>query len=138
MAAAQPTPAQYRLLAGWRHALRRFLNFSHEAARGAGLSPQHYQALLALKGAPGDARLSIGELAAQLQLRPHSAVGLVNRLGERGLVRRADSKADGRRVELALTPRGERLIARMAAIHLRELRQLGPEMRRLLGAITKP
>lgn len=138
MPAAHPTPSQYRLLAGWRHALRRFLNFSHEAARRAGLSPQHYQALLALKGAPGEERLSIGELAAQLQLRHHSAVGLVNRLVARGLVRRLDSKADGRRVELALSARGERVIARMAAIHLRELRQLGPEMRRLLGAITRP
>lgn len=138
MSPARPTPSQYQLLAGWRHALRRFLNFSHEAARSAGMSPQHYQALLALKGAPGAAPLSIGELAAQLQLRHHSAVGLVNRLGDRGLIRRIKSKTDGRRVELALTARGERIIARMAAIHLRELRQLGPEMRRLLGAITRP
>ena len=138
MAAARPTQSQYQLLAGWRHALRRFLNFSHEAARSAGMSPQHYQALLALKGAPDTARLSIGELATQLQLRHHSAVGLVNRLGDRGLIRRIDSQTDGRRVELALTARGERIIARMAVIHLRELRQLGPEMRRLLGAITRP
>ena len=71
-------------------------------------------------------------------LRHHSAVGLVNRLVVRGLVRRLSSKTDGRRVELVLTARGARIIARMAAIHLRELRQLGPEMRRLLGAITRP
>jgi DNA-binding MarR family transcriptional regulator len=137
MAAACPTAAQYRLLAAWRHALRRFLAFSHEAARAAGLSPQQYQALLALKGAPERPQLSVGELAGQLQLRHHSAVGLVDRLGARGLVRRRESAADGRRVELVLTAKGERLIARMAAIHLHELRQLGPEMRRLLGAITR-
>ena len=137
MASPRPTCAQYQLLAGWRHALRRFLNFSLEAARTAGMSPQHYQALLALKGSP-DAHLSIGELAAQLQLRHHSAVGLVNRLEERDFLRRIASKTDGRRVELALTARGERIIARMAAIHLWELRQLGPEMRRLLGAISRP
>lgn len=138
MASPRPTAAQYRLLAGWRHELRRFLAFSQEAARAAGLSPQHYQALLALKGAVEGQRLSVGELAGQLQLRHHSAVGLVDRLAGRGLVRRRESAVDGRRVELVLTAQGERLIARMAAIHLRELRLLGPEMRRLLGAITGP
>ncbi len=139
MTRRHPSLAQshYELLATLRHALRKFLRFSHDAARGAGLPPQQHQALLAIKGFPGDAPMSVGELAARLQLRHHSAVGLVDRLARRQLVRRVPSPADRRRVGLALTARGDALIARLSAAHLRELQQLGPELRRLLALIEK-
>ncbi len=130
--------SHYELLAGLRHALRQFLGFSAEAARAAGLSPQQHQALLAIKGAPGRDHALIGELAARLHLRPHSAVGLVNRLQRRGLVRRTPAAADRRRMEVRLTGRGEALIARLSAAHLAELRQRGPELHRLIGSITHP
>jgi DNA-binding MarR family transcriptional regulator len=127
----------YELLAALRHALRRFLVFSQDAARGAGLTPQQHQALLAIKGFPGRDQASIGELAERLQLRHHSAVGLVDRLARRGLLRRMPSRLDRRRVEVRLTSRGEAVLERLSAAHLRELGQLGPELHRLIGTIIR-
>jgi DNA-binding MarR family transcriptional regulator len=129
--------AHYELLAELRHTLRRFLRFSREAARSAGLTPQQHQALLAIKGFPGRDFVSVGELAERLQLRHHSAVGLVNRLARRRLVRRTRSRTDGRRVELRLSSLGEARIERLSAAHLSELRQLGPSMRRLLESVAR-
>jgi DNA-binding MarR family transcriptional regulator len=131
------TKAHYELLAALRHALRRFLHFSQAAAGGAGLTPQQHQALLAIKGFPGRDYAAVGELARRLHLRHHSAVGLVDRLVRRQLVRRTPSKADWRRVEVRLTARGETLIRKLSAAHLAELREHGPELHRLLGSITK-
>lgn len=130
------TQSHYESLAALRHALRRFLNFSQEAARRSGLTPQQHQALLAIKGFPGRDYVSITELADRLQLRHHSAVGLVDRLTRARLLRRTPSVADRRRVELRLTAQGEKMIERLSAIHLKELRQLGPELHRLIGSIT--
>lgn len=131
------TKAQYELLAALRSALRRFLNFSQAAAIGAGLTPQQHQALLAIKGSPDRDYATVGELAARLHLRHHSAVGLVDRLVRNQLVRRAPGKDDRRRVEVRLTARGEALIRKLAAAHLAELREHGPELHRLLGSITR-
>jgi DNA-binding MarR family transcriptional regulator len=129
------TQSHYELLASLRHALRRFQRFSQEAARAAGLTPQQHQALLAIKGFPGRDYVSIGEIAERLQLRHHSAVGLVNRLVRRKLVRRTPSPIDRRRLEVRVTARGQALIGRLSAAHLKELRQLSPELRRLLESI---
>ena len=138
-----PTPSSsprlakshYELLAALRHALRRFQVFSRDAARAASLTPQQHQALLAIKGFPGRDFVSVGELAERLQLRHHSAVGLVNRLVQRQLVRRTPSATDRRRQEVSLTAPGEKLLSRLSTAHLKELRQLRPELRRLLESM---
>jgi DNA-binding MarR family transcriptional regulator len=130
------TGAEYQALAAFRHALRRFLEFSAAAARTAGLPPQQHQALLAIKGFPGRDPMGVGELAAQLCVRPHSAVGFVDRLARRGLVRRVPSKDDHRRVQVQLTARGEALLARLSAAHRDELRRVGPELRQALEKIA--
>ena len=127
--------SHYESLAALRYALRRFMNFSQAASRASGLTPQQHQALLAIKGFPGRDFVSITELAERLQLRHHSTIGLVDRLARGGLLRRTPSVVDRRRVELRLTPRGERVIERLSATHLQELRQLGPELHRLIGSI---
>jgi DNA-binding MarR family transcriptional regulator len=130
------TQSQYELLAALRRSLRRFQRFSHDAALAAGLTPQQHQALLAIKGSPGRDHLSVGGLAESLQLRHHSAVGLVDRLARRHLVRRTPSKADRRRVELRLTRAGEVRLERLSTQHLLELRQLGPTLSRLLDSVA--
>ncbi|MFZ1056575.1 MAG: MarR family winged helix-turn-helix transcriptional regulator [Opitutaceae bacterium] len=130
------TKSHYELLAEFRHALRRFQRFSQEAARSAGLTPQQHQALLAIKGWPGRDYVSVGELAGRLQLKHHSAVGLVDRLVRRRLVRRSPSGADRRRVEVSLSALGEDKIAQLSAAHFRELRQLGPVIKSLLESVA--
>jgi DNA-binding MarR family transcriptional regulator len=131
-ASTKVTNAHYETLAALRRALRRFLKFSEDAARGAGIPPQQHQALLSIKGHPDRDFVSIAELADHLHVKHHSAVGLVDRLMRKQLVRRRPSTSDRRQVEISLTPRGEALIRRLSAAHLEELRQIRPELRRLL------
>lgn len=102
-----------------------------------GLTGQHYQVLLALKATSSRAPMKIGELAAELLLRHHSAVELIDRLEKKSLVTRARSADDKRKVELRLTPKGEATIAQLAATHHAELRQIGPQLRRALRSIGR-
>ena len=125
------TKSHYELLAGLRYALRRFLHFSEDAARTAGLKPQQHQALLSIKGFPGRDRVSIGELAERLQVRHHSAVGLVDRAASVGLVDRRTDPDDHRVVRLHLTARGAGRLRQLSGAHLEELRRLAPKMRSL-------
>ncbi|SRR5579884_837194 len=130
--------ADYRALAEFRHQIRRFLRFSEQAARAAGLEPQQHQALLALKGLPVEREPTVRELAERLQIRHHSAVELVNRLVERGLVDRSRAEGDRRRVLLRLSPAGEALLGELSAHHLAELRAVGPALVRALDALIAP
>jgi DNA-binding MarR family transcriptional regulator len=130
------TLSDYETLASFRRALSRFLHFSAEAARQVGLTPQQHQALLALKGFPGDRHATIGELAQHLQIRHNSTVGLVDRLASRGLVHRKHDEADRRVVRLNLTQRGNGLIRRLSAAHKAELRSIGPQLRQALDLIA--
>jgi DNA-binding MarR family transcriptional regulator len=127
----------YEALAAWRDGLRRFLRFSQDAARAAGLPPQQHQALLAIKGFTGRNHMLIGELATSLQLRHHSVVGLIDRLVRRQLVCRSVAEDDRRQVEVRLTPQGESLVRTLSVAHLEELRRLQPELRRLLRSLRK-
>lgn len=129
------TRADYEALASLRRALRRFLAFSAAAAQAAGLTPQQHQALLAVKGFAGHSRASVGELAENLRVRHHSAVGLIDRLARRGLVRRTMDRQDRRRVQVRLTARGETVLARLSHAHRAELRLVGPELRRALERV---
>ena len=125
--------ADYQLLAEFRHVLARFLAFSADAARAAGLAPRQHQALLAIKGHPRGTPVTVGDLAQRLAIRHHSAVGLVDRLVESGyLVRRTDLQ-DRRRAVLSLTPAGEQALAALSAVHREELRRIAP----LLGPLLK-
>lgn len=116
------TDADYRSLAEVRYQIRRFLHFSEQAARAAGLEPQQHQLLLAVRG---HGQPSIGVLAERLQIQHHSAVEAVDRLVERGLVLRSRAPSDRRQVLVQLTPRGEAELAKLAACHLAELRENG-------------
>ena len=127
--------SDYRALAELRYEIRRFLRFSEQAAREAGLVPQQQQLLLALKGLPEERRATIGELAERLQLKHHSTVELIDRLAERGFIKRERDEADQRRVLVHLTPQGEEVLQKLALLHRRELKLVGPEFIRALGAL---
>lgn len=127
---------QYEHLAAFRYALRQFMHFSEAAAGRAGVTPQQHQALLAIKGFPGREEVTVGELAERLQLRHHSAVGLLDRLVDLKLVRRATAPDDRRRVLVRLTTAGETLLDRLSASHHEELRRIGPELRERLEMLS--
>lgn len=131
------TLADYRALAELRYQIRRFLRFSEQAARAAGLEPQQHQLLLAVKGLPEDRLPTIGELAERLQIQHHSAVGLVDRLEERGLVRRRQSGADRRQVIVDVTTEGEEVLRDLSLFHLAELRAAGPALVRALSELSR-
>jgi DNA-binding MarR family transcriptional regulator len=131
------TKTEYETLAALRYRLRQFLRFSEEAAHGVGLTPQQHQALLAIKGFPRSERVTVGELAEQLQIRHQSAVGLVDRLAANNLVSRETNPSDQRRVNLALTARGEKLLENLSAAHREQLRQIGPEIETLIKRLRR-
>jgi DNA-binding MarR family transcriptional regulator len=126
--------ADYEALAELRYQIRRFLHFSEQASRKAGLEPQQHQLMLALKGLPPGIRPRVGELAERLQLQHHSTVELANRLAARGYVRRQRAGNDRREVLLSLTPAGEKILRELSLHHRAELRTRGP---RLVSALKQ-
>jgi DNA-binding MarR family transcriptional regulator len=125
--------ADYRALADIRFQIRRFLHFSEAEAHSEGLEPQQHQLLLAVRALTGSRGPTIGELADHLFIRHHSAVGLTDRMTERGLVERLRGSDDRRRVRIRLTPQGEITLTRLSSTHRAELLNSGP---RLVEALT--
>jgi DNA-binding MarR family transcriptional regulator len=123
---------EYRVLAAFRYALRQFLHFSEEEARRAGITPQQYLALLAVRGFPGRDRATVSELAEQLQIRHHSAVGLIDRLVSQGLMVRQPGNDDRRQVFVTLTERGTAVLEPVAAAHRDQLQRIGSDLRQIL------
>ena len=136
MPSARISPHDYRALADFRYQLRRFLSFSNEAARAAGLEPRQHQLLLAVKGMPEGVEATVGTIAERLQIQHHSTVELVDRMENRGLVRRLRSADDRRRVLVSLTARGEALLARLSAVHRAEVRSVRPRLLRAVESIV--
>jgi len=138
--AATPTRAprvDYRALAEFRYQIRRFLRVSEEAARAAGLEPQHHQLLLALKGAPTGPLPTIAWLAERLQLQHHSVVGLVDRLERRRLVERRRDPEDQRRAQVTLTREGEEILHTLSVLHQKEIRSRAPALVSAMMAIVR-
>jgi DNA-binding MarR family transcriptional regulator len=122
------TLADYESLAELRYQIRRFLHFSEQASREAGLEPRQHQMMLTLKGLPAGTRPRIGELAQRLQIQHHSAVELANRLAAGGYVRRHRGGEDRREVLLSLTPKGEKILRELSLHHKAELSMRGPAL----------
>lgn len=131
------TLSDYQALAEFRYQIRRFLHFSEQVVKQAGLERGQYQLMLAIKGMPPDVRPRIRELANRMQIRHHSTVELVNRLETGGFVHRTRAKDDRREVLLALTPKGEKVLAELAMHHHDELRSSGPELVTALRRIMR-
>ena len=127
----------YAQLATFRLALRKFLRFSEAAAAEVGLTSQHYQAMLVVRGCPEDLRITINDLAQQLLIKHNSAVELVDRLVEEDLVLREASPVDRRKVQLRLTARGRQVLAKLAAIHRSELQRIGPMLKRFFAQMSR-
>jgi DNA-binding MarR family transcriptional regulator len=116
---------EFETLSQFRYQLRRFLRFSEQVTRRNGITPLQYLLLLHIKGFPGREWATVGELAERLQAQHHGVVALISRSEARGWVTREQGKADRREVEVHLTAKGERMVAKMAQLHRDEL--LNPE-----------
>ena len=129
--------AEYRALAEIRYRLRKFLAFSEQMARSVGLEPQHHQLLLAIKGLPAGQMPTIGTLAERMVLKHHSMVELVDRVEERGLVKRRPSEKDRRIVHVLLTPEGESIIEELSKHHRDEFRSIAPTLIQSLSTLLE-
>jgi DNA-binding MarR family transcriptional regulator len=127
----------YEALAQFRYQLRKFLSFSETAALKAGLTPQHHQALLAIKGFSNSEPVSVGDLAQFLLVRHHTAVELVDRMTKLGLLSRTVDDDDSRRVLVNLTRKGEQRLRTLSKIHLEELRSASPGLARILQSFRR-
>jgi DNA-binding MarR family transcriptional regulator len=131
------TVADYQSLAELRYQIRRFLHFSEQVARSAGLEPRQHQLLLTVKGLPHGVRPRIAELAERLKIQHHSTVELANRLAAGGYIRRQRGGKDRREVLLNLTPKGEKVLQEMALHHWEELRMSGPALIASLSRVIR-
>lgn len=122
------TLSDYQALAEFRFQIRKFLHFSEKAVQASGLERGQYQLMLAVKGIPEGVRPRIRELANRMQIQHHSAVELVNRLEAGGYVKRERAQEDRREVLLALTPKGEKVLAELALHHHEELQNAAPAL----------
>jgi DNA-binding MarR family transcriptional regulator len=127
---------EYRALAELRYQIRRFLNFSEDQSRAAEIEPQQHQLLLVLKGLQSPQKPTIRTIAERLQIHHNSAVELVQRSAERGLVERGTSVDDRREAFLRVTPRGEQLLRRLSLAHRDELQSSAPALARALKALV--
>jgi len=129
----QPTDSDYQRLLEFRTGLRRFLRWSEEQAHAQDLTAAQHQLLLAIKGHPGAAGPSIGDVAGYLLLRHHSAVGLVDRAEAKGLVKRTPDPHHRSTTRLTLTEGGARRLEALSELHLQEVPRLASTMRALFA-----
>lgn len=125
----------YLALGEFRFRIRRFLHFSEFAARQEGLEPQQHQLLLAVRCLQRPNGPTIGELAEHLLIRHHSAVGLIDRMEERGLIERVRDAGDRRQVKVRLTESGAEKLHRLSEVHRAELVNSGPALVEALGGL---
>jgi DNA-binding MarR family transcriptional regulator len=124
--------SDYRVLAEFRYAIRQFVAASERIARDDGLTTQQHQALLAIAGCPPELEPTVGYLAERLLIEHNSAVGLVNRIADFGLVEREPATTDRRYVRVRLTGRGDEILDKLSNSHRQELEAYAP---RLIGAL---
>lgn len=131
------TLLDYRTLAEFRYQIQRYMASSDKAAEAAGLRSRQYQLLLAVKGLPEGVEPTIRNLAERLDIRHHSAVELVDRLEQRGLVMRQRSDVHRSFVFVRITPEGESMLRKLVASRKADLKTAGPILVKALTTLTK-
>ena len=135
---ASLTERDYHSLASLRYVLRKFLRFSKDlASSSANLTPEQYEALLALKAFSPEDGLTVGQLSERIQVKHHTAVSLTDKLAARKLLTKRRGSPDRRYVYLKLTPTGTKLLAALASAHRREIRKHAAEMIKSLRDLEK-
>jgi DNA-binding MarR family transcriptional regulator len=112
-----------RYLRTLRALARCFQTFErHSAAhiRGLGLTPSQFDIVATLGNTPG---MTFRQLGDETLITKGTLTGVVDRLEERGLVRRVGSETDGRSTLVQLTARGEAEFERVFPAHVAHLRK---------------
>jgi DNA-binding MarR family transcriptional regulator len=135
--ATRITDGEYHALSQLRYLIRRFLQEGDETARQAGLEPQQYLLLLAIRGLEPGKETSIRALADRLALRHHSTVELIDRMEAHGFVKRTRGREDRRQVLVSLQPRGEKLLEKVVAQRIVELRSHGHALVESIGKLLE-
>lgn len=115
---------EFEALSDFRYQLRRFMRFSEQVTRKNGTTHLQYLLLLHLQGFSGREWATVGELAERLQAHHHGVVSLVSRCEKLGLVVRKQGEEDRRQVRVHLTPKGQKLVEKLARLHRDELLKL--------------
>lgn len=136
MSSSRKVP-DFKAMAELRYQIRKFIRFSENAARSAGIEPQQHQLLLAVRGLPDGAKPTIGVLAERMQLQHHSTVELIDRLVDRGFLCRLRATEDRRQVLVKLTHEGEEFLQRLSLHHLEELQSAGPTFVKVLNSLIE-
>jgi len=126
----------FKAMAELRYQIRRFLRFSENAAREAGIEPQQHQLLLTVRGLPDNLKPTVGVLAERMQLQHHSTVELIDRLVDRGFLCRLRATDDRRKVLVKLTHDGEEFLNKLSLHHLQELQSSGPKFVKILQKLV--
>jgi DNA-binding MarR family transcriptional regulator len=123
-------------------AIIRFVRTRDQAVRADGLEPLHYQFLMLVEPFHNTSHQpNISDMANQLGMQHHSAVELVSRLVDRGLLRRKRAKHDRRHVHLHVTPVGKKLLMNRLLKEYPDIQQLAqgllPELKALVSGNGK-
>jgi DNA-binding MarR family transcriptional regulator len=120
-----PSDDDYTALLRFRSQLRQFDQWSRAEAEAHGLTHTQHQLLLAVRGFEGHpAGPTIGDVAALLLVKHHTAGELVDRAQALRLVARVRDAEDHRRVRLRLTKRGDQVLRDLTKVHLEEVARL--------------
>jgi DNA-binding MarR family transcriptional regulator len=131
------TETEYRALGELRYLIRKFLQEGDVTAKQAGLEPQQYLLLLAIRGLPEGTDATISALAERLSLRHHSTVELIDRMEAHGYVKRIRGREDRRQVLVSLQPRGAKLLEKVVEQRIIELRTTGRDLVTAIGALLE-
>jgi DNA-binding MarR family transcriptional regulator len=126
--------ADFRALADFRYYIRHYLDLSDRAATASGVEPKQYQLLLAIRGLPADIDPTVGNIAQSLHTRQNSTVELLNRAEQNDFIKR---ERVGGRVFVHITAKGERLLQKIVAGRMRNLRDAGPRLVQTLQKLVR-
>lgn len=121
--------------AALRFAIRALLAANEEIARSEGVTPQQFQAMLAICAWNGP--MALKDLADQLLLQHSAAVQLFRRLESTGFVRRESSDEDRRLVHVKLTPAGDDVLMRVLLRQVQEVQRQGGDLRAMIELVQK-
>jgi DNA-binding MarR family transcriptional regulator len=111
-------------------------------ANGTGLTVSQADVIFTLGNTPG---MTCGEIGERTLITKGTLTGVIDRLADKGLVRREPVRRDGRCTRIVLTAAGERAFEAVFPEHVRKLKErfdrISPEDRvqaiRLLGQVQE-